>query len=295
MNIYFIDMLKDEGTKFQKFTYPAGEIQVRLFENQIEEVQKADKVVITAYVTDGNPMPVLLLASAIGGLSTDLYTIVLLPYLAYSRADRRFVPGDCFAIETFLYTLSSSWFVDEIITFDVHSRTSLQLTGTIANVPAEDTIVSILSQLPAETTILLPDKGSLSRYDLSKFFNHKVGCCDKVREPGTGKLTGFTVPEIHTEHAIIIDDLCDAGGTFSGLAAKIKETQPEVKLYLYVSHGIFSKGLGTLNQYFEHIWTTDSFPSGMKSDSIFTIIPIGGTLKASILTTAEQFQQVQVR
>lgn len=295
MNIYFIDMLKDEGIKFQKFTYPAGEIQVRLFENQIEEVRKADKVVITAYVTDGNPMPVLLLASAIGDLSTDSYTIVLLPYLAYSRADRRFVPGDCFAIGTFLYTLSSSWFVDQIVTFDVHSRVSLQLTGNVSNVSAEDTIASVLYQLPKQTTILLPDKGSLDRYNLAKFPDYQVGCCDKVREPGTGKLTGFKVPEIHTEHAIIVDDLCDAGGTFIGLAAKIKETQPGVKLYLYVSHGIFSKGLGTLNQYFEHIWTTDSFPSKMMPDSIFTIIPIGGTLKASILTTAEQFQQVQVR
>lgn len=49
----------------------------------------------------------------------------------------------------------------------------------------------------------------------------------------------------------------DGGGTFTGLAKELRNKNAG-KLYLAVSHGIFSKGFDGLND-FEKIFTTNSF------------------------------------
>ena len=65
---------------------------------------------------------------------------------------------------------------------------------------------------------------------------------------------------------IIIDDICDGGATFINIAVKIKEYfdnqdyngyQP--KIYLIVTHGIFSKGVSELSNYFDGIYCTNSY------------------------------------
>lgn len=81
---------------------------------------------------------------------------------------------------------------------------------------------------------------------------------EKVRDFDTGKLSGFTVPDMgEAERILIADDICDGGGTFVGLLDKIRETS-SAPVDLYVTHGIFSKGLQILEG-FDRIYTTDSF------------------------------------
>lgn len=66
----------------------------------------------------------------------------------------------------------------------------------------------------------------------------------------------------------ILDDICDGGRTFIEIAKAIKMKQslssavhPENhgKIYLVVTHGIFSAGLKPLNEYFDGIYTTNSY------------------------------------
>jgi len=51
---------------------------------------------------------------------------------------------------------------------------------------------------------------------------------------------------------LIVDDICDGGATFNQAAQILKE-KGAVNLYLYVTHGIFIKGLDLLQENFEHI------------------------------------------
>ena len=57
---------------------------------------------------------------------------------------------------------------------------------------------------------------------------------------------------------VIIDDICDGGRTFNELAKSIKLQRADAKIYLVVTHGIFSAGFKELTKYFEHIYTTNS-------------------------------------
>ena len=83
--------------------------------------------------------------------------------------------------------------------------------------------------------------------------------CSKSRDVKTGQLSGFKVyaDDLGGADCIIVDDICDAGGTFMGLAMELKKKNAG-KLYLAVSHGIFSKGIDDLTKYFDKIFTTDS-------------------------------------
>lgn len=59
--------------------------------------------------------------------------------------------------------------------------------------------------------------------------------------------------------ALIVDDICDGGGTFVGLAKELRAAGA-TRVYLYVTHGIFSKRLPL--EGIDHVYTTDSFLSG---------------------------------
>ena len=293
MSTYFINMPDDAGKKYHQFSYPAGEVQVRLLEDQIPIARDARTIVMTASITDGNSMPMVMLTDALTHLSGMIERVILiLPYLPYSRADRRFVEGDCDGLTLFGDTIP--WMVDEVVTFDVHSPVASEAIGGLRNVGAESVISGVLEQLlPDKPTVLLPDKGSLTRYNTTLFSGYNIDQCDKQRDAQTGRLSGFVVPTIETPSAIIIDDLCDGGGTFVGIAKEIHKTQPDVRLYLYVSHGIFSKGFDELKQYFSNIFTTDSFRSKFVDPDFVRKTPIGGILKGSVLSTEEVFEQVK--
>lgn len=97
-------------------------------------------------------------------------------------------------------------------------------------------------------TIALPDAGAEKRFyndhiQLMQWYYHDadVVTCNKHRDISTGKLSGFHCPSQVGEMAIIIDDLCDGGGTFVGQAKELRKNGAR-KIGLIVYHGIFSKG-----------------------------------------------------
>jgi ribose-phosphate pyrophosphokinase len=57
---------------------------------------------------------------------------------------------------------------------------------------------------------------------------------------------------------VIVDDICDGGRTFTELAKTIRQHNSLSKIYLIVSHGIFSAGMTPLNDSFDGIFTTNS-------------------------------------
>ena len=105
---------------------------------------------------------------------------------------------------------------------------------------------------------LFPDYGSCSLYPeidelpLSFF-------CEKTRDETGAPSVALPKEAYEHESVIIIDDLCDGGATFTSIAKKIKEKNPTCKIYLIVTHAIFSKGIDIFDGLIEHIYCTDSF------------------------------------
>jgi len=259
-NIHTIHIPEDEGRFFQRIQYPAGEHQIRLTRAQADLVDKADEVRV---VSRTSLMPTALLIDAIkyviNGRRPPYLTLVL-PYLPYARADRRFTDADCFGIGVYGEHIDMMA-CDKVLTFDVHSSVAKRHIANLVSIKVDELITSIVNTFPSkkDLTILLPDEGSLHRYALPK--DVKTDNCKKKRNPATGVLGGFEVPKITTRQVLIVDDICDGGGTFVGIAQEIKkQTEAPVDLFLYVTHGIFSRGLDPLS-IFRAVYCTDSFLS----------------------------------
>jgi len=78
------------------------------------------------------------------------------------------------------------------------------------------------------------------------------------------------VDSLEGRTAIITDDICDGGYTFIKVAEQLK-AKGASKVILFVTHGIFSKGLGVFDGLIDHVFTTDSFEHA--PDPRLTVIP----------------------
>lgn len=99
------------------------------------------------------------------------------------------------------------------------------------------------------TILISPDGGVLQKiYKVASYLqNYDVIECSKSRTVKTEKLSGFKVysDDLNGKAYLIVDDICDGGGTFLVLSEELKAKNTG-KLYLVVSHGIFSKGFDKL-------------------------------------------------
>jgi ribose-phosphate pyrophosphokinase len=79
-------------------------------------------------------------------------------------------------------------------------------------------------------------------------------CARKVRDTLTGAILATEIyGDVQGRDLIILDDICDGGRTFVELAKALRN-QGAGDLYLYVTHGIFSKGLTELKEYFKRVY-----------------------------------------
>lgn len=119
--------------------------------------------------------------------------------------------------------------------------------------------------------IILPDDGAKKRYEDTMYFIFGFGpdtvFCSKVRDEKTGKIFRIQVdnPEVLSDRPmLIIDDLCDGGGTFLGIAEAIRAIKPDAKLNIKVVHAVNGVGLQRLSQTFDHVYITNSYKDWKK-------------------------------
>jgi ribose-phosphate pyrophosphokinase len=277
---FIIKYPEDKLGAFDMFRYPGGEVQVRLGTVVTDQIKNpiVETVTVVARITDGDIVPVAQLLNAIRG-ATSADILLVMPYLPYGRADRRFTLGDCNGLQVFAQLLNTFAGVD-IVTLDAHSSEAAKYIRHFSDVSPKPLIQQTINLIPGSTNILLPDKGA-ERYGFAAVQ------ASKLRDPETGKLTGFSVPDIRGflgDNILIVDDICDGGGTFIGIAEALRRAGVEKHLYLYVTHGLFSKSLSPLKKYFKHVYTTDSFrvQSAYGDPEFLTVLPCIDTILKSV-------------
>ena len=109
--------------------------------------------------------------------------------------------------------------------------------------------------------IVLPDAGAKKRYE--HYFTESTITCSKIREESTGKILEIKIdnPEdLNGSPLMLVDDLCDVGGTFCGIAECFKKIGvPKDMLNITVTHMVNPKGIENLSKNFNHVWFTNSY------------------------------------
>lgn len=281
-----------KGSLYRSFHYPAGETQVRFLPEYLKDLDAADEIRVVSRITSAEDIIELaLLIDAIEGVNeVAAHLSIVLPYLPYGRADRRFTSGDCLGLKVFGQLLASMC-PTRVVTIDVHSDEAHNYVPELVSVSAMPLIHQAITEFAEanvtdRVTVLFPDAGARARYQLpeilgcnSKLIHLDILNASKRRHPTTGAFLGFQVPEaseFSPRPIIIVDDICDGGGTFTGLAQLL----PVVPKGLYVTHGIFSKGVPILSEWFHRIWTTNTV-QGSFPDEVTVLDALPLLLKAS--------------
>jgi ribose-phosphate pyrophosphokinase len=146
--------------------------------------------------------------------------------------------------------------------YDPHSDVTPALINNCLVIKNHSFIKGIMDYLPKDLVLISPDAGAAKKvFDLASALRiETVIECGKKRDVLTGNLSGFTVPldDFDGRPCLIVDDICDGGGTFLGLGSELKKHNSG-DLFLAISHGIFSKGFDELSSIFKQVFTTDSF------------------------------------
>jgi ribose-phosphate pyrophosphokinase len=222
-----------------------------------------------------NDLQVILAAHAAlrEAFADNIYLYI--PYFLGARSDRRFTIGGCNYIKDVVAPILNSLDLSLVRVLDPHSDV---VEACITNLDKEDNVALVRWALediysdknPYADPFLLvsPDAGALKKvYHVTEQigYTNEIIVASKHRDVKTGKILSTEVPlpsritlEVHPKDFIILDDIADGARTFIEIAKVIKEKFPSAKVYLVVTHGIFSAGLYELSKYFETIYCTNS-------------------------------------
>ncbi|MDU2939572.1 MAG: ribose-phosphate diphosphokinase [Enterobacteriaceae bacterium] len=208
------------------------------------------------------------LVDAVRHITDVLVSHLELPWLPWARQDRHMVAGDSFALKVFARQLNTLGF-DKVKVLDPHSDAAGAAINNFVAIPQEVCLLhspTLARQFQQQALMLVaPDAGALKKIDAVARATgaSEYAVLTKKRDVASGNLTGFALVsgDVKGRDVLIVDDLCDAGGTFIGSAQVLRDAGAR-SVSLYVTHGIFSKGVeNLLSNGIDAIYTTTSFTS----------------------------------
>ena len=229
---------------FHHFRYPAGESHVRL----VGDLLESSPLVIEASARNFEDLCGILTADRILK-RRRVAARWFVPYFPFARHDRRIDAHDGHELELALDLVRTL----DITIADPHSDVS----GLLRHIPQAVAVelFTAAGLFDAAPLVVIPDAGATKKA-LTWARDRELVQCSKRRDPRTGRLSVFEVPERDLGGApcVIVDDICDGGGTFIGLA-KALAARNAGPLTLAVTHGLFTKGTGELAKHFERVFT----------------------------------------
>lgn len=235
------------------FHFPAGEISVGMelmgqpYSYNVKAILKSSDDI----------MKLLMVADAIKREGGEIYKLEI-PYLPYARQDRVCNPGEALSFKVFADLINGIGAV-RVIGWDVHNPT---LAGAIINNYEDISQTEILEpyrDLFKGVTVCAPDGGAMKKaFDVSQMLNAPLITANKIRNIRTGEIEKTEVNQYVPYDVLIVDDICDGGRTFIELA-KVLRAKGATRVELYVTHGIFSKGLEVFDGLIDNIYTTNSY------------------------------------
>ncbi len=255
----FTPLGENNSIAHQSFLFAGGEPHIKI----TNDFNQDEPVTITQRINSFNDLGLICITvdalKRMGVKEIHLY----IPYFPAARQDRVMIPGEPLSVKVYAGIINALKLAS-VTVFDPHSEVTPALLNNCITISNHDFIKKVIEEIGPDVKLISPDGGALKKiYKLSEFLGGaEVVECSKSRDVKTGRLSGFKVyaDDLGGADCLIVDDICDGGGTFNGLAEALRAKNAG-KLYLAISHGIFSKGFDDLSKYFEQIFTTDSIKS----------------------------------
>lgn len=252
--------------------YPGKEVVMNEVLHVPDDVEAAS--IFSRYPNSEDLVRILMINNALHNEGVDSVSLTI-PYLPYARQDRAVngVKGNqAFALEVFAQIINTAQF-DEVRVQDMHSAVPAYLIHNLVQTfDRTDLLQAVVAGLRDRTgseldlVVVAPDEGASARTKLAADeLNLEVVYAKKQRNPATGQLSGFEMSDEDVrvcsgKDLIVLDDICDGGGTFLGVMQMIRQRTYDMDVtgpnftFLAVTHGIFSKGLDVMAEQFDAVF-----------------------------------------
>jgi len=165
---------------------------------------------------------------------------VFIPYLAYSRQDRRYLEGECLSSAAMAEIIEEMG-ADALYTIDVHNERVLRMYKIpVYNLTASGELARYFAGKGLKDPVIIaPDDEDMARRRVqyaAKVLNADWDVLEKKRDRYTGEIITFSKElNVRNRDIIIIDDIVSTGRTAAN-AAKILKDQGAKRVFVGVSH-----------------------------------------------------------
>ena len=151
--------------------------------------------------------------------------IAVIPYYGYSRQDRKDKPRVAIGSKLVANLLTAAG-TDRVITMDLHAP---QIQGyfdiPVDHLDSSAVFIPYIQSLRLENlTFAAPDVGAANRIrEIASYFEAEMVICDKHRKRANEIASMMVIGDVEGKDIVLIDDICDTGGTLVKSAALLRE------------------------------------------------------------------------
>ncbi len=196
------------------------------FQPVFQESIRGDMVFLiqSTFSPSDNILELLLMIDAVRRASA--YKVVaVIPYYGYARQDRKDKPRVAIGSKLIANMIVAAG-ADRVITMDLHAP---QIQGyfdiPVDHLDSSAIFIPYIENLKLEDlTFAAPDVGSANRIrEIASYFNAEMVICDKHRKRANEIASMVVIGEVEGRNVVLIDDICDTGGTLAKAAGLLKE------------------------------------------------------------------------
>jgi ribose-phosphate pyrophosphokinase len=198
--------------------------------------------------------------------------IVVVPYFAYARQDKRFLEGEPVSVGALLKAVEAAG-ADALAVVDIHKPSSLDEWLRIPhfNVLPVGELAGYFRGKLRDPVVLAPDKGALHRAQLAaQALGAEYDYLEKSRDRVTGevKIAPKSV-DVDGRDVLFIDDIISTGGTLVAAAKEVLALGAK-RVYAACTHALLVSG--ALDKLYaagiEEVVATDTVPSPVSRVSV---------------------------
>lgn len=254
---------ENSDIKYHIDHYPDGQIQLVL--EDLDD-NKFHLVILTRICNSDDLFVLMQLSDIVNrrGLSCTLY----ITYLLAARTDRLFSWNTSFTLKIVMDVINS-FNADYVNILDPHSEVANRLSDNkVYEINFINMLINYTDILDDSDNIIIvaPDEGAKDRLEHiinSSVFRNPIIHCNKTRDEN-GKVIEVKVKSespiqvSKKARLIVIDDLCDGGGTFMAIAPELRRYEAK-EVDLIITHSIQLEGLKKVASVYDKVITSNSY------------------------------------
>jgi ribose-phosphate pyrophosphokinase len=215
----------------KQFGEPLGKVNIQRFSDgeigvEFQESIRGQFVFLiqSTFAPTDNLMELLLMIDAAKRASA-YKVIAVMPYYGYARQDRKDRPRVAIGSKLVANMLTAAG-ADRVVTMDLHAP---QIQGyfdiPVDHLDSSAIFIPYIESLKLENlTFAAPDVGSANRIrEVASYFESEMVICDKHRKRANEIASMVVIGDVANRDIVLIDDICDTGGTLAKSAGLLKE------------------------------------------------------------------------